>query len=159
MVLRVNYISTKCCIIWIKALKVFKKKSMNSQFVLPFGTWKHESQWNSSLETLKKWKVHWEKKERKETYPLLIRIHISDTKVVFLQQVEVVTDEVKQILSLRITLKKREEPEIQQACLSMWNHSFQRVWTLSREKIQQRKATVLSSNARSNSCWQNVPQI
>lgn len=38
------------------------------------------------------------------SYPLLVWIHISDAKVVFLQQVEVVADEVKQILSLCISL-------------------------------------------------------
>lgn len=53
------------------------------------------------------------------TYPLLIWIHISDPKVVFLQQVEVVTDEVKQILSLCIPLEKREETENQPVYLTM----------------------------------------
>lgn len=54
------------------------------------------------------------------TYPLLIWIHISDAKVVFLQQVEVVTDEVKQILSLRIPLEReREEAENQLLCLTI----------------------------------------
>lgn len=41
-------------------------------------------------------------------HPLLVRIHISDAEVVFLQQVKVVTDEVKQVLSLRIPLRESE---------------------------------------------------
>lgn len=41
------------------------------------------------------------------TYPLLVGVHISDAKIIFLQQVEVVADEVKQILAFRISLWKR----------------------------------------------------
>ncbi len=48
------------------------------------------------------------------TYSLLVWIHISDAKIVFLQQVKVVADEVKQILSLCIPLQQeRRETDIQ----------------------------------------------
>lgn len=43
------------------------------------------------------------------TYSLLVRVHISNAKVVFLQQVKMVADEVEQVLSLGIPLKENIE--------------------------------------------------
>lgn len=40
------------------------------------------------------------------TDPLLVWVNISNAKVIFLQQVEMVADEVKQVLSLGIPLKE-----------------------------------------------------
>lgn len=41
-----------------------------------------------------------------KTYPLLVWVNISNAKVILLQQVEMVADEVKQVLSLGIPLKE-----------------------------------------------------
>lgn len=40
------------------------------------------------------------------TYSLLVWVNISDAKVVFLQQVKMVADEVKQVLSFGVPLKE-----------------------------------------------------
>lgn len=45
----------------------------------------------------------------KNTHSLLVWVHISDAEVVFLQEVEVVADEVKQVLSLRIPLEQKNK--------------------------------------------------
>lgn len=51
------------------------------------------------------------------THPLFVWVNISNAKVVFLQQVEVVADEVKQVLSLCISLKEK----IYMTCmLNLW---------------------------------------
>lgn len=41
------------------------------------------------------------------TYPLFVWVNISNAKVVFLQQVEMVADEVEQVLSFGIPLKEK----------------------------------------------------
>ena len=48
------------------------------------------------------------KKKKSNTHPLLVWVNISNAKVVFLQQVEMVADKVKQVLSLGITLKEKK---------------------------------------------------
>lgn len=48
------------------------------------------------------------RQRRKFAHPLLVWVNISNTKVIFLQQVEMVADEVKQVLSFGIALKEKE---------------------------------------------------
>lgn len=50
-------------------------------------------------------------------YPLLVWVNISNSKVVFLKQVEMVADKVKQVLSLGITLKEKLKYE-------KWHYAF-----------------------------------
>lgn len=47
-----------------------------------------------------------------ETYSLFVRVDISDAKVVFLQQVEMVADEVKQVLTLCIPLRRQRREKV-----------------------------------------------
>lgn len=50
-----------------------------------------------------------------ETHSLLVRVHISDAKVIFLQQVEMVADEVKQVLTLCIPLRRQRTDKVEDA--------------------------------------------
>lgn len=45
--------------------------------------------------------------DQMNTYPLFVWVNISNAKVVFLQQVEMVADEVEQVLSFGIPLKEK----------------------------------------------------
>lgn len=74
------------------------------------------------------------------THPLLVWIHISDAKVVLLQQVEVVTDEVKQILTLSISLEDKKQ-EIRHFTSQYDIARFQRIET---QEIMQEEEAVLS---------------
>lgn len=129
--------------------------------------WGHEpktscARWNGQLNIYSAQK-HWKTLvTHTNTHPLLVWIHISDAKIVFLQQVEVVADEVKQILTLCVPLWQRKGKNWNSAkrvTPHQKDDTFKHMWTLSREKMQQRKVTVVSSNMRNNSSEQNVLQI
>lgn len=44
------------------------------------------------------------------TYPLLIRVHKADPKIVFLKQIQVVAKKVKQVLAFGISLQRKQAP-------------------------------------------------
>lgn len=73
---------------------------MTSGFVLIFKMLKNE---------LLKGPTRRHRKTNKNTHSLLVWVHISDAEIVFLQEVEVVADEVKQVLSLRIPLEQKNK--------------------------------------------------
>ena len=50
-----------------------------------------------------------------DTHPLFVWVHISDAEVVLLQEVEVVADEVKKVLSFRITLQHKRKNTIDES--------------------------------------------
>lgn len=50
---------------------------------------------------------------KSNTYPLLVWVNISNAKIIFLEQVEMMAKEVKQVLSLGIPLKEKQYEKIQ----------------------------------------------
>jgi len=116
--------------------------------------------WNLVEFIIKKKK---KKKEKKETYPLLVWINISNAKVVFLQQVEMVANEVKQVLSLGIPLKEKWYEKIHKMYLLLKDSGEKETEQSEDRKFisQESSALILSTliSARSRSQLMNLPQI